>query len=125
MGEKMKRLNFIFLLAFLPGCSLFNTTKNDVEVLPPPKVTHVTRQKPKKIKRELGSLWSDDSSWNQMYSPTQTRAPGDIVTIKMDKKFMARMEQAILRPQPDEAKADDKEAKKDKKKDKKAKKGKM
>ena len=114
----MRRVLFLLLMTSLSGCSWFNTTKNEVEIQPPPKVTHVAKQKPKRIKRELGSLWSEDSSWNQMYSPTQTRTAGDIVTIKLDKKFMSRMEQAIRRPVSEEVKGEDKENKKVKAKDK-------
>jgi flagellar basal body L-ring protein FlgH len=106
------------VLVLLGGCSWFTPSKNEVEIQPPPKVTHYPQQKPKKIQRELGSLWSEDSSWNQMYSPTQTRAPGDIVTIKLDKKFMARLEQAIKRPVPEPlAETENKDGKKDNKKD--------
>lgn len=108
----MKKLLMCLFIVSLSSCSWFNTTKNEVEILPPPKVTHVAQQKPKKIKRDLGSLWSEDSHWNQMYSPTQTRAAGDIVTIKLDKKFMARMEQAIRRPALEEPKAEEKNSKK-------------
>lgn len=117
----MRMAFFAVVLTSLGGCSLFTPSKNEVEIQPPPKVTHFSQQKPKKIQRELGSLWSEDSSWNQMYSPTQTRAPGDIVTIRLDKKFMARLEQAIKRPdlEADPA-AENKDGKKDPKKDAKA-----
>jgi flagellar basal body L-ring protein FlgH len=106
----------LFILS-LGGCAWFTPSKNEVEIQPPPKVTHYPQQRPKKIQRELGSLWSEDSSWNQMYSPTQTRAPGDIVTIKLDKKFMARLEQAIKRPVPEPMADTEKDGKKDNKKD--------
>jgi len=94
----MRKLVLILATLMLGSCSLFTAGRREVEIQPPPKVTHLPQQKPKKMQRELGSLWSDDSHWNQMYSPTQTRAPGDIVTIKIDKKFMTRLEQAIQRP---------------------------
>lgn len=94
----MKEIVFIGVVLFLTSCSWFSMGRKEVEIQPPPKVTHFPQQKPKKLQRELGSLWSDDSHWNQMYSPTQTRAPGDIVSIKIDKKFLSRLEQAIQRP---------------------------
>ncbi|MFM8270681.1 MAG: flagellar basal body L-ring protein FlgH [Pseudomonadota bacterium] len=120
----MRSTVFGFVLMFLGGCAWFTPSKNEVEIQPPPKVTHYPQQKPRKINRELGSLWSEDSSWNQMYSPTQTRAPGDIVTIKLDKKFLSRIEQAIKRPVPEELPgADKKESKKDTKRDGKVAKG--
>lgn len=100
----------------ISGCSWFAPSKNEVLIQPPPKVTHFPSQKARKIQRELGSLWSEDSNWNQMYSPTQTRAPGDIVTIKVDKKFLSRLEQAIKRPEPEPASStEDKKDSKDKK----------
>jgi len=111
----MFRTTIFFLLFIgLTGCSWFTPSKDTVEILPPPKVTHVPQQKPKRVEREIGSLWSDDSSWNQMYSPTQTRAPGDIVTVKLNKNFMARLEQAVLRPTlPPEKENEDKGKKKE------------
>lgn len=110
---------FFSILAILSGCSWFSPSKSTVEIEPPPKVTHALRQKPRKSQRELGSLWSEDSTWNQMYSPTQTRVPGDIVTIKLDKKFMARLEQSIKRPIPEsDAGSESKESKKEKKSNK-------
>jgi len=106
----------VFCLFSISGCSWFAASKNEVLIQPPPKVTHFPSQKAKKIQRELGSLWSEDSNWNQMYSPTQTRAPGDIVTIKVDKKFLSRLEQAIKRPDPEPvASSEDKKDSKDKK----------
>lgn len=107
----MKRIILLTLSLLLTGCSLFTGSKPETTVVPPPKVTHNTIVKPKKIERDLGSLWSDDSYWNQMYSPTQSRVAGDIVTIKIDKKFMSRLELALKRPEPEE------DEKKDKKKD--------
>ncbi|NBT59402.1 hypothetical protein EBT16_11525 [bacterium] len=112
----MKKRFYLFNLLVLGGCSWFTPSKNTVEIEPPPKVTHSLQQKGRKIHRELGSLWSEDSSWNQMYSPTQTRAPGDIVTIKLDKKFMTRLEQSVKRPVPEmDPSAENKDKKKDKK----------
>lgn len=112
----MKQAVFIFYSLVLSGCSWFSPAKKEVEILPPPKITHVSRQKPKQIKRELGSLWSEDSSWNQIYSPTQTRSPGDIITVKLDKKFISKLELAVKRPElEEEPKKDDKDKKKDKK----------
>lgn len=109
-----RRTIFILLVTHLTSCSWFTPSKDTVEILPPPKVTHVPQQKPKKIEREIGSLWSDDSSWNQMYSPTQTRAPGDIVTVKLNKNFMSRLEQAVSRPAiPLEKEKEDKGKKKE------------
>lgn len=113
--------NVFFMLAFvaLSSCSWFSPSKDEVEILPPPKVTHIPQQKPKRIQREIGSLWSDDSSWNQMYSPTQTRAPGDIVTVKLNKNFMSRLEQAVRRPELAPEVEDDKKTKKNQKEPKK------
>lgn len=112
----MERYTACFVsVLVLSSCSWFSPSKNEVEILPPPKVTHIPKQKPKRIQREIGSLWSEESSWNQMYSPTQTRAPGDIVTIKLDKKFMSRLELAVKRPDPvTEAEGDSKDKKADK-----------
>jgi flagellar basal body L-ring protein FlgH len=110
-----KYLCFPILVFYLFGCSWFSPSKDEVEILPPPKVTHIPQQKPKRIQREIGSLWSDESSWNQMYSPTQTRAPGDIVTVKLNKNFMARLEQAVRRPDLNpEKEVDNKDKKKEK-----------
>lgn len=111
----LRNVFFMLVLIVLSSCSWFSPSKDAVEILPPPKVTHIPQQKPKRIQREIGSLWSDDSSWNQMYSPTQTRAPGDIVTVKLNKNFMSRLEQAVRRPElAPESEGDKKTKKSDK-----------
>ena len=39
--------------------------------------------KPKEVVREPGSLWSEDSRWNDIYSSAPTRAVGDSITVKV------------------------------------------
>lgn len=104
----------LFLAALFTGCSLFTGAKEETVVIPPPKITHNPYQKAHQTVRDLGSLWSDDSYWNQMYSPTQSRVPGDIVTVKVTKPFLARLEMGLKRPTPVvEEKKDGKDEKKD------------
>lgn len=108
----MKVFVIAVFLAFTPACSWFSSPKEATIIVPPPKVTHATSQRNRVITREPGSLWSDESDWNVMYSPTQTRVPGDIVTLKVDPKFRARLESALKRP--DEKKPEVKEEDKEK-----------
>jgi flagellar basal body L-ring protein FlgH len=46
-----------------------------VHLTPPPKITQ---------KRQFGALWSEDSVWNDVYSASAIRAPGDILVVKLD-----------------------------------------
>jgi flagellar basal body L-ring protein FlgH len=73
----------------MAGCS----TLEEVEqaALPPP-----LPQK-KIVQRELGSLWSEDSMWNHVYTAASARVVGDIISIRLDEAFQNRV--AKLKPE--------------------------
>lgn len=58
-------------------------SKEDVVKQEPPTVEGVASP----IKREPGSLWSENSRWNEIYSLPSTRSVGDVVFIKPTEAF--------------------------------------
>lgn len=73
----------------LAGCS---TLEEVVQTAPPQPVV------PKKtVHRELGSLWSEDSMWNHVYTAASARVVGDIISIRLDEAFQNRV--AKLKPE--------------------------
>jgi len=59
--------------------------------LPPPEPVRFVQSAPQipipkrpKIRRELGSLWSEESHWNTTFGNSQKRQVGDFIMIKID-----------------------------------------
>lgn len=98
------------LLSF-SGCSWFTKTKEEVTEYAPRVVNSVPTPTP--TKREPGSLWSEDSTWNGIYSPTQSRYPGDIITVKLTPILKSKIVAMVDSPerQKDEKEAKEKDAK--------------
>jgi hypothetical protein len=99
----MKMISWIFLVTFLFasifGCSLFSSK----EEAPPQMVRQETRpapvvQKPL-VRRELGSLWSDNSSWNQFYGGKTGKSVGELLVIRPTEGFRMRVVQ-VAKPTP-------------------------
>lgn len=93
------------LVLSISSCSWFSKSKeNEVLEYAPRVVNSIPAPKPPQ--REPGSLWSDDSRWNDIYSPTQARYPGDVVTVKISPglkaKILAASEAALTQEQKDE-----------------------
>lgn len=89
-------LVYAFIVFVLFGCSWFGGSKSSEELidLPPPRIIQsVSNKKP--AKKEPGSLWSEDSKWNELYSVGPTRQPGDVITVKVTDSLKARIAQLV------------------------------
>ena len=94
-----------FALGALAGCAILD----DVGEKPVAPV-QATPRKP--ASRELGSLWSEDSNWNHVYTASASRVTGDIITIRLDDSFKRRVVrmhdgQEEAQRQPASGKSDD------------------
>lgn len=79
----------VLLAAFIAGAMAGCAVLEEPET---PKAIVATPAPSKKIPpRELGSLWSEDSMWNHVYTATSARVVGDIITIHLDEKFKTRV----------------------------------
>ncbi len=76
---------FLLALGALIGCASVEPPKPAAPVVAAP----VRKEAP----RELGSLWSQDSTWNYVYSAAAARVVGDLVTIRLDDAFKKRIVQ--------------------------------
>ncbi|NBX69297.1 MAG: hypothetical protein EBR01_10095 [Proteobacteria bacterium] len=88
---------FLLALVFLwiQGCAWFgNKSTPPEEMNAAPKVAH-KYDVPKPAKREPGSLWSEDSRWNSIYSSGSSRMVGDVVTVKVNEPFKDRISMAM------------------------------
>ena len=92
----MKNCLFLVLLfLWIPGCAWFGTKSAPSEEMnSAPKVAH-KYDVPKPAKREPGSLWSEDSRWNSIYSSGSSRMVGDVVTVKVNEPFKDRISMAM------------------------------
>ena len=111
MFRKGITLGLLVGLIFISACSWFSKSK-DTEVLEyAPRVVN-SIPAPKPPQREPGSLWSDDSRWNDIYSPTQARYPGDVATVKISPALKAKIlaaSEAALSEEQKESRAKEKE----------------
>lgn len=82
----------IFLFLVLASCTTVNQPVKEVVLSPKPAPVFASKQ----VKRQPGSLWSEDSRWNEMYTLPVSRLVGDIVSIKIDEAFKSRI--AALTP---------------------------
>lgn len=79
----------------ISGCAMFGTkSAPPEEVTANPKVTH-RYEVPKPPKREPGSLWSEDSRWNTVYSSGSSRMVGDPINLKVNEPFKDRISMAM------------------------------
>lgn len=85
----MRRIVTVFGLLCLSGCaSWFRSAAREVAALPAaPEKKEVIVQAPPPASREPGSIWSDTSQWNVLYSPPLQRTVGDVVTLKPTDNF--------------------------------------
>ncbi len=90
----MNLIQTILLLAItitqLSGCGIFGG-KKDAEYLEPPKIVYSAPPVKKQSPREPGSLWSEDSNWNEIYCPQLTRSLGDVLTLNVSENFKSRV----------------------------------
>lgn len=112
--KKISLIVFVFLL--LPGCAWFGTKSAPPEEMnSAPKVAH-KYEVPKPAKREPGSLWSDDSRWNTIYSSSNSRLVGDMLTLKVNEPLKDRIAMAMnqnRRPEANKTGSDTKTDSKD------------
>jgi flagellar basal body L-ring protein FlgH len=94
----MRQYKFVLLLSllFFSSCSWFSSQKQGMVEYAPRVVNNIPEPKP--IRREPGSLWSEDSGWNDIYSPNQSRHPGDVITIKLDAGLKQKIVSLVMTP---------------------------
>lgn len=111
----MKRLIILAMFLFIPGCAWFGK-KNaiDEELNTAPKVAH-KYDVPKPAQREPGSLWSEDSRWNTIYTTGNSRMVGDVVMLKVNEPFKDRISMAMNQNRKPEANKTTNETKNDSK----------
>ncbi|MBY0372115.1 flagellar basal body L-ring protein FlgH [bacterium] len=88
LNYAFKELVHLGLLALFLACALMGCASEPVVEAPKPRLTTSVR---KPAPRELGSLWSEDSTWNNVYTLAAARVSGDIVTIRLDEAFKKRL----------------------------------
>jgi flagellar basal body L-ring protein FlgH len=86
-NKKAAILNFLLMAALAMGALAGCAALEEAPVVVPKPV--VTVKKP--AARELGSLWSEDSMWNHVYTAAAARVVGDIVSIRLDEAFQKRL----------------------------------
>lgn len=92
--QSVQWIVYLIILIITFGCSWFSKSKEDLVELPPPRLLQsVVPKKP--AKKEPGSLWSDDSKWNELYSVGPTRQPGDMITVRVTDSLKARIAQLV------------------------------
>ena len=74
----------LFFVLFLASCSSWFGTKKEIQ-----KEEIALPQIEKPPARELGSLWAENSSWNQPFSSATPRKVGDIIFIRSAKRELA------------------------------------
>lgn len=89
--KRYSRVIVVMAALNLSGCAgWFNAKHEDEKVTsaPPAKVeTRMVAREVPPVKRELGSIWNDNSSWNVLYSPPLQRMVGDVVILKPTDNF--------------------------------------
>lgn len=91
----MVRLLALFSIVVMPGCAWFGTKSTPAEEMNiAPKVAH-KYEVPKPAKREPGSLWSEDSRWNNIYSSANARLVGDVINLKVNEPLKDRISMAM------------------------------
>jgi flagellar basal body L-ring protein FlgH len=85
----MKKLIRILSIGVLGSCcSCANFFRPvDTQLAPPPAPVAETKVVPPAPKRELGSLWTEESRWNDFYSHKKERAVGDIIILHPSDAF--------------------------------------
>jgi hypothetical protein len=87
----------VLLAAALGGCAtadlrpIVDTTKKPRPVIVPQR---------KECPKELGSLWCDSSEWNDIYSESPNRVPGDTILVKLTPRFRTQMLRRMKREHP-------------------------
>lgn len=103
----------VLLSVTLIGCALVQEFDPPKFVAPP-----VVETKPKSSPaRELGSLWSETSSWNEIYSVSVARSVGDLVIVRFEEplkqSLKARVDELfkVEAPEPEDPPQEDENGK--------------
>lgn len=84
----MRRIVIIFGALCLSGCaSWFRSEPREVASVPAPEKKETMSLVAPQVTREPGSIWSDTSQWNVLYSPPLQRTVGDVVTLRPTDNF--------------------------------------
>ncbi len=86
----MKVFSFLLLAILAVGCSSMSKEEEKVVVNEPPP-----KPKLREVRREPGSLWTEDSRWNDLYSVVPTRILGDIIKIKINESLKGKLARLI------------------------------
>ena len=82
----MKYILGLLLIFLLVQCSSAPKVEEKVVINEP-----LPRPTLKVVRREPGSLWSEDSRWNEIYSVSPARVLGDLVKIKLSPELKMKM----------------------------------
>lgn len=93
-AQSIQWIVYLIIVIVTFGCSWFSKSREDAIELPPPRLLQAVISK-KPAKKELGSLWSEDSKWNELYSVGPTRQPGDMITVRVTDSLKARIAQLV------------------------------
>jgi hypothetical protein len=79
----------VFLILFLCSCSSWVSKNTELLINPPPAPPPAKIAVPQVVvpEKEPGTLWTDNSKWNDAYSISLSKKPGDIVFIKPSEEF--------------------------------------
>lgn len=84
----MRRTVLIFGALCLSGCAgWFRSEPREVAAIPTPEKKEPVPQVAPQVNREPGSIWTDTSQWNVLYSPPLQRTVGDVVTLRPSDNF--------------------------------------
>lgn len=96
----MKIISWFFLIGFFLvsvfGCSLFSSKEDAPVVLAKPEPKPIAMAPKAPPKRELGSLWSDTSAWNNFYGSRAGKSVGEMVMIRPTDGFRLRVTQVAV-----------------------------
>lgn len=88
----------------LGGCALVQEFETPVALKPPP----IEKRTAAPASRALGSLWSEDSPWNDIYSVSVARVVGDLVIVQLDESMKQSLKSRVealyrddTRPEPE------------------------
>lgn len=107
--QSRKKILLLFLLgsfAFFVSCAGIENRPKTEEAAP------VAVPEAKAPPREPGSLWSEDSTWNHLYSVSTFRSVGSFVFIKPSERLVSLIETKIEREKEKASRDKDKDKKK-------------
>lgn len=90
----MQWIVYAMMMTIIFGCSWFSKNPEEIVDTPPPRIIQsIEARKP--AKREPGSLWSEDSKWNEIFSIGSVRHPGDIIRVRVTEGLRSQIAQVV------------------------------